>query len=103
MAADSSRNDGVQGLIHKMLDVRMIEGDAELAFLMDKCKMRDDEIETDEYHMVLEIELELAQIADREERKGIEDGRQLQVSLEQRALSKEDVEERAELLEQALL
>jgi hypothetical protein len=42
---------------------------------MNKCRVGDEEIEFDELHMVLEIELEPAQIADLEEKKGFEDGR----------------------------
>ena len=53
--------------------------------------------------MLLEIELELAQIADRHEKKGFENGRDLQARLERIALNKETVGEREELLEQALL
>lgn len=45
-----------------------------MATLMNKCRVGDEEIELDELHMVLEIELELAHIADLEEKKGFEDG-----------------------------
>jgi hypothetical protein len=68
-----------------------------------KCRVGHEEIKLDELHMVLKIELELAQIADLEEKKGFEDGRGLQARLERIALScDEDIEERGELLEQGL-
>jgi hypothetical protein len=57
-----------------MFGARLAEGDSLLATLMNKCRVGDEEIELDELHMVLEIELELAHIADLEEKKGFEDG-----------------------------
>jgi len=57
---------------------------------MNKCRVGDEEIEFDELHMVLEIELELAQIADLDEKKGFEDGRGLHAKLERIALSRDE-------------
>jgi hypothetical protein len=74
-----------------------------LANLFGQVRTRDSEVERDELHMLLRIELELAQIADRHEKQGFENGRDLQARLERIALSKETVGEREELLEQALL
>jgi hypothetical protein len=94
---------GMQGLIDKMFNSRLNEGHDLLAALLGRLATGDNEVERDELHMVLEIELELAQIADRQEKQGFENGRDLQARLEKIALSKETVGEREELLEQALL
>jgi hypothetical protein len=60
---------GMQNMIDKMFGARLV-----LTTLMNKCRVGDKEIELDKLHMVLEIELELAQIADLEEKKGFENG-----------------------------
>jgi hypothetical protein len=60
---------GMQNMIDKMFGARLV-----LITLMNKCRVGDKEIELDKLHMVLEIELELAQIADLEEKKGFENG-----------------------------
>ncbi|PMD28007.1 hypothetical protein NA56DRAFT_684405 [Hyaloscypha hepaticicola] len=84
--------------------INLSESDEQLAAVLDdSVRTRDSEVERDELHMLLEIELELAQIADRHEKQGFENGRDLQARLERIALSKETVGEREELLEQALL
>jgi len=51
---------------------------------------------------MLEVELELAMIANRAEQEGMEDGRRLQARLEQVALNLEDFEAREQLLQQAV-
>jgi hypothetical protein len=94
---------GMQELLGKMCNSRLSEGHDLLADLFGQVRTRDSEVERDELHMLLEVELELAQIADRHEKQGFENGRDLQARLERIALSKETVGEREELLEQALL
>jgi hypothetical protein len=96
-------NSGMQQLIDKMFNSRLSEGNDLLTDLFGQRRTGDSEVERDELHMLLEIELELAQIADRHEKKGFENGRDLQARLERIALKKETVGEREELLEQALL
>ncbi|KAE9375670.1 hypothetical protein N431DRAFT_454287 [Stipitochalara longipes BDJ] len=92
----------VQGLIHSMFEARLTEGDEELAALMNKLGVSDVEIEADELHLMLEVELELALITDRVEQQGVEDGRRLQARLEGVAMSLDDMDTRGELFEQAL-
>jgi hypothetical protein len=99
-ALDSS---GMQQLIDKMFNSRLSEGNDLLTDLFGQRRTGDSEVERDELQMLLEIELELAQIADRHEKQGFENGRDLQARLERIALNKETVGEREELLEQALL
>ncbi len=82
----------------------MNEGDEELTVLMNKWGgVYDVEVEADELHLVLEIELELAMIADRAEQHGIEDGRRLQARLEEMAMNLDNLDAREGLLEQAVL
>jgi hypothetical protein len=96
-------NSGMQDLIDKMFNSRLSEGHDLLTDLFGQVRTGDSVVERDELHMLLEIELELAQIADRHEQQGFENGRDLQGRLERIALNKETVGEREELLEQALL
>jgi hypothetical protein len=96
-------NSGMQELIDKMFNSRLSEGHDLLADLFGQARTGDSAVERDELHMLLEIELEQAQIADRHEKQGFENGQDLQARLERIALSKETVGERQELLEQALL
>jgi len=96
-------NNGMQQLIDKMFNSRLSEGHDLLADLFGQVRTGDSVVERDELHMMLEIELELAQIADRYEKQGFENGRDLQARIERIALNKESVGEREELLEQALL
>jgi hypothetical protein len=84
LAADLGSG-GMQNLIDKMFGARLV-----LATLMNKCRVGNKEIELDKLHMVLEIELELAQIADLEEKKGFENDRSLQARLERIALSRDE-------------
>jgi hypothetical protein len=94
----------VQVLIDSMFEARLNEGDEELTVLMNKWGgVNDAEVEADELHLVLEIELELAMIADRAEQQGIEDGRKLQARLEEMAMNLDNLDAREELLEQAVL
>ena len=95
-------NSGMQDLI-QMFNSRLSEGHDLRADLFGQVRTGHNEVARDELHMLLEIELELAQIADRYEKRGFENGRDLQARLERIALNKETVGEREELLEQALL
>ena len=96
-------NSGMQHLTDKMFNSRLSEGHELLTDLFGQRRTGNSEVERDELHILLEIELELAQIADRHEKQGFENGRDLQARLERIALNKETVGEREELLEQALL
>jgi len=93
----------VQALINSMFEARLSEGDEELVGLMNRWSVTDDQMDADELHMVLEVELELALIVHRAEQQGIEDGRMLQARLEQVALSLDTLDARERLLEQALI
>jgi hypothetical protein len=98
------------GLVDILFQSRLLAEDEELASVLEKCRLRSDEVDLDEpeYERLPEYDevtfaLEMALIEVREQEKGFEDGKRLQATLEERFLVEEDVEKRAEFLKQTLI